>query len=145
MSRVVDLTKPLNELDEDDLRYIHDRNLISDPADAEKVGEWLRKKDEKRRAEGPQTPEDLTRVVGASPGEAIQTGEEVDPEKDEMDGNQPPGTEPEPQYDPSEHNVDDVVAHMASLGDDGPAEEERERIRAAERLGKNRKGITGDD
>lgn len=41
-----------------------------------------------------------------------------------------------PEFDPAEHNVDDVVAHLASAG---PGE--RDRVLAAERTGKARAGV----
>lgn len=41
-------------------------------------------------------------------------------------------------YDPSEHTVDEVNAHLAEVDD-----AERDRILAAEAAGRNRTGITG--
>lgn len=45
------------------------------------------------------------------------------------------------QYDPAEHNVEDVLKHLSELDDD----DERGRILDAERDGKARAGILGDN
>lgn len=44
------------------------------------------------------------------------------------------------EFDPAEHNVDDVLAYLADADD-----AERNRVLGDERAGKNRKGIVGDD
>lgn len=49
-------------------------------------------------------------------------------------------TPPEPLFDPSEHDVPTVLAHLETAD-----ETEDARVRAAERAGKNRKTILGDD
>lgn len=43
-------------------------------------------------------------------------------------------------FDPSDHTVDEVTAYLDSADD-----AERDRVLAAERAGKSRKGITGDE
>lgn len=49
----------------------------------------------------------------------------------------------QPPFDPSQHNADEVIAYLDSLGtDDSDAVAEVERVIAAERDGKNRKTIT---
>lgn len=64
------------------------------------------------------------------PAEMVDEEGELLPGKSEDDG----------QYDPADHNADAVVIHLATLGEDP---EETERILAAEREGKGRKGILG--
>lgn len=119
MSRVIDLTKPLKELSEDDLRYAHDRSLLS-LEDTERVGEWLRKKDAER-ASGKAKP------AAAEPESDTETV----------------------VYDPTEHSVDDVLEYLKSLDTDtGDGEDEYNRVIQAERDrsdGKDpRKGIVGE-
>lgn len=43
-------------------------------------------------------------------------------------------------FDPADHNVEDVLAHLEKADDD-----ERDRVLAAERAGKARKGVLGSD
>ena len=47
---------------------------------------------------------------------------------------------PKQVFDPDEHTVDEVLAHLAKAEED-----ERERVLAAERAGKARKGVLGSD
>lgn len=114
MSRTIDLTKPLEELNEDDLRYAHDRSLLS-LEDTEVVGKWLRERDAARKK-------------GEIPEEVVNDDDE---------------TETVP-YNPDDDTVAGVNAYLDSLEDDGPGSEERERVLAAERAGQARKGIVGE-
>ena len=115
MSRIIDMSKPLEELDEDDLRYAHDRNLLS-IEDTEKVGKWLRERDAARKS-----------------------GDLEDVAADDSD------TETV-LYDPSEHSVEDVMKYLNGLDvETGEGDEEWERVMAAERTGKARKGIIGEE
>ena len=68
----------------------------------------------------------------------------VDEEPQDPEGEQETGdTPPPPQFDPSEHNADEVLSYLDSLGtDDSDAVAEFQRVIAAERDGKNRKTIT---
>lgn len=82
-------------------------------------------------------------VVSVSDATATRLGREwlaLDAEVDQLQGdddsNTGNGNEP---FDPSEHNGDVVLDYLANADDD-----ERERVLAAERAGKNRKTIVGE-
>lgn len=96
-----------------------------------------------------EPPEDATEPVGETePAELVRDEETyevaepavMDPEADaddvEAEDEERAITE-EDLYDPSEHNVVDVLEYL----DGDITEEERERVLAAEEAGKNRKGI----
>jgi hypothetical protein len=133
MSRNIDLTKPLGELNEDDLRYAHDRSLLS-PEDTERVGQWLRKRDAKAALEGPAA----AAAAAAPPPVSGDDDVELYPAGDADDA------DASTEYDPDEHTVAEVNEYLAGLEDDGPGTEERERVMAAERAGQARKGIVGE-
>ncbi|HET6353390.1 hypothetical protein [Streptomyces sp.] len=61
--------------------------------------------------------------------EELDGPEDAEPEPEEPDDDEP--------FDPSEHDVPDVLAHLADADED-----EQARVIAAERDGKNRKTIT---
>lgn len=54
-----------------------------------------------------------------------------------------PAADTDGPFDPGAHNMPDVLAYLQGLGDDDGAE--YERVIAAEKAGKNRKGIVGAD
>lgn len=86
-----------------------------------------------------QTPEGIAQAPEADP-EA--TGEDsLEPDYSGVQGTEPGAGQEEAdgKFDPSEHGVDDVRDYL-----DGCDEAERDRVLAAEREGKARKGILGD-
>lgn len=66
-------------------------------------------------------------------GEPVVEEPEESPEEEPVEHST---GEPEEQYDPSQHNVDEVEAHLATVD-----ASERERILAAEAAGKARKSL----
>lgn len=83
--------------------------------------------------EDEQTEPDLI----VNPPEVEETDEDDEDEVAEDDEDE---VTEDDLYDPSEHNGPDVVAYLES----DISEEERQRVLAAERLGKNRKGVLND-
>ena len=75
-----------------------------------------------------EPPPPVEQPPEASPGSTPEPEPEPDPEP-----------EPEPAYDPSQYGVEAVNQHLAENPD------QRDAVIAAERAGKNRKGITGDE
>jgi hypothetical protein len=134
VTRNIDLTKPLGEMNEDDLRYAHDRSLLS-PEDTERVGQWLRKVDAERALEGP----------AAAAAKAAPPPVSGDPDVTLYPQGEGDGDTETVEFNPSDYTVDEVNEYLAGLEDDGPGTEEAERVLAAERADKNRKGIVGED
>jgi hypothetical protein len=75
---------------------------------------------------------------GADEGDALTEDEQEFQTEDESEEEPEDEVEEEDLYDPSEHSLPSVQEYLADA-----SEEERQRVIAVERTGKNRKGITG--
>jgi len=88
----------------------------------------------------PKSVEELAALAGGPAPVVEEPVEEPAVEGEVSEGNSRAPKSPEPEaYDPGEHNVDDVNDYLEANPD------QRDAVLKAERKGKNRKGITGDE